>query len=47
MSHARQKGLVNHRRADAVQALEAKANALLTQANANRELSCSLAHQRA
>jgi NAD(P)-dependent dehydrogenase (short-subunit alcohol dehydrogenase family) len=29
---------------DAVQALETKANALLAQANAYRELSCSLAH---
>jgi hypothetical protein len=30
--------------ADAVQALETKANELLAQANAYRQLSCSLAH---
>jgi NAD(P)-dependent dehydrogenase (short-subunit alcohol dehydrogenase family) len=33
--------------ADAVQAFEAKANALLAQANAHRVLSCSLAHDEA
>jgi len=32
---------------DAVQTFEAKANALLTQANAYRELSSSLAHEEA
>jgi len=31
--------------ADAVQTFEAKANALLAQANAHRELSSSLAHE--